>query len=165
MGADTPEVFTVTHVAVEITPDVTQEGMNKLLFNRCTPPSWSCEAPKHDFHGEKGAIESIISSVQNAKHGTVELTQGWDEGMALAKWKALIMDESKTIDEKKKDIKISFLNSKGDALFVWHAEKALLTSYNHAGSDASSNGILTVTATIDADKWEHCDAQGQPITA
>ena len=93
----TPEVYTVAHVNVTI-DGVTDAGMNQLLFNRATPPSVSVEAPKHDFHGDKGQTESIIASVQNVKYGTVELSQGLDKGMCMAKWLALIKDPSKKID-------------------------------------------------------------------
>ena len=44
-------------------------------------------------------------------------------------------------------------NNDGPALFQWIGNGALLTSLSHSPSDASSNGVLTITATLDADKW------------
>ena len=81
----------------------------------------------------------------------------------MAKWLAQIQDPSKKIDEKKKHVKIDWLDQNGEPLFSWDAEKALLTGYSHAGSDPSSSAVLTVTATIDADEWKHLDASGSPI--
>ncbi len=160
-----PPVFTVSNVKVTIAGITDQaSGMNSLLFSSCSPPDLSIDAPKHIFHGDKGP-ESIISTIQNPSYGTMTLTQGWDQGMCLAKWKAIIEDPSQTIDQKKKDVKVDFLQSDGTTiLFSWHATAGLLTGYTHAASDASSNAVLTVTATIDADKWEHLDANGSPIT-
>ena len=42
---------------------------------------------------------------------------------------------------------------------------AILTGYSHSASDAASNGILTVTATIDADDWQQLDSGGSPIAS
>jgi phage tail-like protein len=159
----TPEVYTVAHVNVTI-DGITDAGMNQLLFNRATPPSVTVEAPKHDFHGDQGNVQSIIASVQTVKYGTVELSQGLDKGMCMAKWLAQIQDPAKKIDEKKKHVKIDWLDQNGQTLFSWDAEKALLTGYSSAGSDPSSNAVLTVTATIDADEWKHLDSGGSPIT-
>jgi hypothetical protein len=159
----TPTVYTVTNVAVTI-QDITTGGMGSLLFHQCTPPAWSIDAPKHIFHGDKGP-ESIISTIQKPTYGTMTLGQGWDQNYCLAKWKAIIEDPSQTIDQKKKDVKVDFLQSDGQTiLFSWHAAAGILTSYSTAGSDPSSNGVLTVSATIDADTWEHLDSGGQPIT-
>jgi hypothetical protein len=164
--ADPPEVVTVSHVSVNIA-DIADEGsMDQLLFSACQPPDWSIEAPKHIFHGGQGQPESIISSVQKPTYGTLTLTQGWDPGNVLAKWKAIIEDPGKTIDDKKKAVTVTFFKSNGtDALFKWHTEKGLLTSYSHTGSDPSSNGVLTITATIDADVWEHQDGSGNKFSA
>src|SRR4051794_18368113 len=125
------EVYTVTHIKVDM-DGLTNGQMNPLLFNRATPPAWSCEAPKHEFHGDTGAVQTIISSVQNAKHGTVELTQGLDKDMVMSKWKALVMDPKKGIDEKKKKVTITWLDSTGEEVFSWHTEKGLLTGYSHS---------------------------------
>jgi hypothetical protein len=157
-----PEVYTVAHVAVSI-DGLTDGGMNNLLFNSASPPDWSIEAPKHVFHGDQGSIESIISAVQNPRYGTMTLTQGWDEGMVLAKWKAQIEDQSTAIADKKKHVKVDFLKPDGSILFSWDAQAALLTGYTHSPSDAASNAILMVTATIDADLWTHLDSGGSPI--
>jgi phage tail-like protein len=163
--ADTPPVYTVTNVAVKIT-GITDAagGMGALLFSSCKAPEWSIDAPKHLFHGDTGP-ESIISTIQKPTYGTMTLSQGWDKDFCLAKWKATIEDPKKTIDDKKKEVKVDFLESDGTTiLFSWHAEKALLTSYSHAASDAGSNAVLTVSATIDADTWEQLDSSGSPIT-
>lgn len=159
-----PQVYTVTNIKVTIgslTP-----AMSPLLFSSCTPPSWSIDAPKHVFHGDAGP-ETIIASIQNPTYGTMTLTQGWDQGNVLATWKALIMDPTKTIDQKKMDVKVDFLPtaSATDVLFSWHAAAALLTGYSTAASDAASNAVLTVTATIDADAWEQLGPGGAQITA
>jgi phage tail-like protein len=161
-----PTVYTVTNVVVTI-QGITDSagGMGALLFTSCKAPEWSIDAPKHLFHGE-GGPESIISTIQKPTYGTMTLTQGWDENYCLAKWKALIEKADATIDEKKKDVKVDFMKSNGtDILFSWHAEKGLLTHYSHAASDASSNAVLTVSATIDADSWEQLDSGGQPIAS
>jgi hypothetical protein len=160
-----PPVYTVSNIAVTIA-GITDSagGMNALLFSSCTPPAWSIDAPKHIFHGQAGP-ESIISSIQKPTYGTMTLTQGWDQNYCLAKWKALIEDPSQAIDQKKKDVKVDFLQSDGTTiLFSWHTTAGLLTGYTHAASDASSNAVLTVTATIDADTWEQLDSSGSPIT-
>jgi T4-like virus tail tube protein gp19 len=159
-------VHTVSHVVVEIKPDIADAGQaNTLLFSAATPPSWSVEATKHIFHGNQGQPETIISSVQTPKYGTMTLTQGWDENHVLAKWKAIVEDPSKTIDDKKRQVIVTFYKNNGtDELFAWSAEKALLTGYSTSPSDPASNGVLTVTATIDADKWEQT-IQGTPIAA
>jgi hypothetical protein len=52
------------------------------------------------------------------------------------------------------------MDNTGKALFHWVGDGALLTSFSHSPSDASSNGVLTITATIDADKWTLCAAGG-----
>jgi phage tail-like protein len=161
-GDTPPEVYTVSHVAVTI-DGVTDGEMNKLLFNSAKPPDWSIEAPKHTFHGDKGAVESIISAVQNPSYTTMTLTQGWDEGAVLAKWRATVTDPSKAITDKKKHVKVDFLKSDGSILFSWDAQQALLTGYSHSGSDAGSNAVLTVTVTIDADQWQQLDSGGTPI--
>jgi phage tail-like protein len=161
-GDTPPEVYTVSHVAVTI-DGITDGEMNKLLFNSAKPPDWSIEAPKHTFHGDKGSVESIISAVQNPSYTTMTLTQGWDEGAVLAKWRATVTDPSKAITDKKKHVKVDFLKSDGSILFSWDAQQALLTGYSHSGSDAASNAVLTVTVTIDADQWQQLDSGGTPI--
>jgi phage tail-like protein len=158
-----PEVYTVSHVAVSI-DGLTDGGMNNLLFSSASPPSWTIDASKHVYHGDNGSTESIISAIQNPKYSPMQLTQGWDEGMVLAKWKALIEDPSTAIADKKKHVKVDFLKSDGSILFSWDAQAAILTAYNHSASDAASNAVLTVTATIDADIWTHLDSSGSPIT-
>ena len=159
-----PPVYTVSNVKVTIAGITDQaSGMGALLFSSCSAPDWSIDAPKHIFHGDQGP-ESIISTIQKPTYGTMTLTQGWDQGFCLAKWKALIEDPSQTIDQKKKDVKVDFLQSDGTTiLFSWHASAGLLTGYSTAASDPSSNGVLTVSATIDADSWEQLDSGGSPI--
>lgn len=168
MSTSTPaEVYTVSHVAVAIA-GITDSagGMNNLLFSSAKPPDWSIEAPKHVFHGDSGQVETIISAVQNPRYGTMTLTQGWDEKGCLAQWMGLIEDASKAIADKKKQVDVDFFKSDGTTkLFTWHADAALLTGYTHSASDAASNAVLTVTATIDADKWELKDGSGQPFAA
>ena len=115
--------------------------MSNLLFSSCSPPDWSIDAPKHIFHGNSGAPETIISAVQNPDYGTMTLTQGWDPQNVLAHWMNQISDPSKAITDKK---------ANGDgcihgfdwtaALFQWVGTGALLTGFSHSPSDASSNG-------------------------
>jgi hypothetical protein len=159
MGADLPPVQTVTHITVDIqssSPIASQDDMAKLLFSSCSPPDWSIEAPKHIFHGDKGQPETIISSVQNPAYGTMTLTQGWDPGNVLVKWMNNISDASKPITDKKANVTVVFMDNTGEPLFQWVGTGALLTSLSHSPSDASSNGVLTITATLDADKWALC---------
>lgn len=161
MGTTLPAVQTVTHISVAIAitggstvADASQ--MAKLLFSSCSPPDWSIETPKHIFHGDKGQPESIISSVQNPTYGSMTLTQGWDPDNVLVKWMNLISDPSKPIDQKKAQVTVIFMDNSGTALFQWLGQGALLTSLSHSPSDASSNGVLTITATLDADTWTLC---------
>jgi hypothetical protein len=157
MGTTLPVVQTVTHISVSIESNgnkiADDTAMAQLLFSSCKPPDWSIQAPKHIFHGDKGQPETIISSVQNPTYGTMTLTQGWDPGNVLVKWMNTISDASKPIDQKKADVTVVFMNNSGDPLFQWIGNGALLTSLSHSPSDASSNGVLTITATLDADKW------------
>jgi hypothetical protein len=162
-GDTPPEVYTVSHVAVSI-DGVTDGEMNKLLFNSAKQPDATIEATKHVFHGDKGAVETIISAVQNPTYTTMTLTQGWDEGMVMAKWWATVKDASKAIADKKKHVKVDFLKTDGSILFSWDAQQALLIGYSHSGSSAGDNSVLTVTATIDADEWQQLDSGGSPIT-
>ena len=150
-----PPVQTVSHILVNIDSVATPDQMSQLLFNSCTPPDWSVEAPKHIFHGNSGQPESIISAVQNPTYGTMTLTQGWDPGNVLAIWKNLI-EQPGDISTKKKQVTVQFCDSTGTPLFQWMTDGAcgLLTGFSHTGSDASSNGVLTITATIDADNWK-----------
>jgi hypothetical protein len=39
-----------------------------------------------------------------------------------------------------------------------------LTGFSHTGSDASSNGVLTITATIDADNWKLTKGDGSDFS-
>jgi hypothetical protein len=158
MSATPPPVQTVTHVSVKIegssVSGVDPDAMSNLLFSSCSPPDWSIDAPKHIFHGNSGAPETIISSVQNPAYGTMTLTQGWDPQNVLAHWMNQISDPSKAITDKKATVTVVFMDSTGQPLFQWVGTGALLTGFSHSPSDASSNGVLTITATIDADTWQ-----------
>ena len=139
-------------------------SMGALLFSSCTPPSWSIDAPKHIFHGDKGP-ESIISAIQNPSYGTMTLTQGWDQGMCLAKWKALIEDPSQAIDQKKKDVKVDFLESDGQTiLFSWHTSAGLLDELR----PRRVGRVVERRADGHRDDrrrhMEQLDSSGQPIT-
>src|ERR1035441_7217301 len=101
MGNTPPPVYTVSHVLVSIDGIADPGNMNTLLFTSCTPPDWSVEAPKHIFHGNAGAPESIIAAVQQPQYGTMTLTQGWDDAHVLAKWKYAI-EQPGDISTKKK---------------------------------------------------------------
>jgi hypothetical protein len=164
MGATPPPVQTVTHISVTIegqsVNNVTADAMNNLLFSSCSPPDWSIEAPKHIFHGQNGTPETIISSVQNPAYGTMTLTQGWDPGNVLAHWMNQISDPTVAMDQKKATVTVQFMDSKGTGLFQWVGTGAILTGFSHSPSDAGSNGVLTITATIDADTWKLCAAGG-----
>jgi len=165
MSATPPPIQTVTHISVEITPGGGSQiggsdGMDQLLFSSCSPPDWSIEAPKHIFHGNSGTPQPIISSVQNPTYGTMTLTQGWDPQNVLAHWMNQISDPSVAMDQKKAQVTVVFMDSTGAGLFQWVGTGALLTGFSHSPSDASSNGVLTITATIDADTWQLCAAGG-----
>ncbi len=158
MGATPPPVQTVTHVSVAITgtniSGVDASAMNTLLFSSCSPPDWSIDAPKHTFHGAQGAPEQIIGGVQKPTYGTMTLTQGWDPNHVLASWMNKISDPSVAIADKKAQVTVVFMDSTGQPLFQWVGTGALLTGFSHSPSDASSNGVLTINATLDADTWE-----------
>lgn len=162
MGATPPPVQTVSHITVSIDGIADPSQMDQLLFSACTPPTWNVEAPKHTFHGNDGVPENIISSVQKPTYGTMTLTQGWDPGTVLAKWKNTI-EQPGDIATKKKAVTVVFLDSNKTPLFQWHADAALLTGLSMSGSQADSNGVLTITATIDADTWVLGDSSGNPI--
>lgn len=164
-GTQLPPVQTVTHISVKIDcPSVNgvtgADAMANLLFSSCTPPNWSIEAPKHVFHANSGAVETIISSVQKPTYGTMTLTQGWDPQHVLATWMNKISDPGTPMDQKKAQVTVVFMDSTGQGLFQWFGDGAILTSFSHSGSDASSNGVLTINATIDADSWQLQDASG-----
>jgi hypothetical protein len=160
MGTTLPPVQTVTHITVNISaggsPIAQDSDMANLLFSSCAPPHWSIEAPKHIFHGNEGKPETIISSVQNPQYGTMTLTQGWDPNSVLVKWMNKISDPTVTIDQKKADVTVVFMDNSGKALFQWVGTGAILTGLSHSPSEASSNGVLTITATLDADTWALC---------
>lgn len=160
MGTTLPPVQTVTHITVNISaggsPIAQDSDMGQLLFSSCAPPHWSIEAPKHIFHGNDGKPETIISSVQNPNYGTMTLTQGWDPNTVLVKWMNKISDPTVTIDQKKADVTVVFMDNSGQPLFQWVGTGAILTSLSHSPSEASSNGVLTITATLDADTWALC---------
>jgi hypothetical protein len=161
-----PPVYTVSHIEVKIAgvTDSSPSGMNSLLFNSATTPAWSVEATKHVFHGSQGQPETIISAVQSPKYGTITLRQGWDEAYCLAKWKAQIEDPNTTIDQKTKAVDLTFYQNDGTTeLFTWHTDHGLMVHYETAASDPASNGLLTVSVTIDADKWQQT-VGGSPIT-
>lgn len=159
-----PPVQTVTHISVTIdgsaVSNVDPSAMNNLLFSSCTPPSWSIDAPKHVFHGNNGTPETIISSVQNPQYGTMTLVGGWDPNHVLATWMNVVSDPSKQMTDKKATVTVLFMDNTGTGLFQWVGTGALLTGFTHSPSDASSNAVLTVTATIDADSWALCEAGG-----
>jgi T4-like virus tail tube protein gp19 len=159
MGSTPPPVYTVSHVLVSIADIADAGNMSTLLFSSCSPPDWSVEAPKHIFHSNQGGTESLIAAVQQPQYGTMTLTQGWDDTHVLAKWKYLI-EQPGDITTKKKAVDVTFCKSDGSTLFKWHTDAGLLTGYSHSASDASSNGVLTVTATIDADTWVLSDDSG-----
>ncbi len=164
MGATPPPVQTVTHISVSINgtsvQNVSADAMNNLLFSSCSAPDWSIEAPKHIFHGQNGTPETIISGVQNPQYGTMTLTQGWDPNGVMGHWMNQISDPSVKIDDKKSQVTVVFMDSSGQPLFQWVGTGAILTNFNHSPSDASSNGVLTCTATIDADTWQLQGASG-----
>lgn len=165
-GTTPPPVYTVSHIEVKIAgvTDSAPNGMNSLLFNSASSPAWSVEATKHVFHGNQGQPETVISAVQSPKYGTMTLNQGWDEGYCLAKWKAQIEDPQTPIDQKKKQVDVTFYQNDGSTeLFTWHTDTGLLIAYETAASDPASNGLLTVSATIDADTWQQT-VGGSPIT-
>jgi hypothetical protein len=158
MGANLPPVQTVTHITVDLQGTSVADGgvanMAELLFSSCSAPEWSIEASKHVFHGVDGKPEQIISGVQNPTYGTMTLTQGWDPKNVLAHWMNQISDPAVKIDDKKAAITVVFMDSTSTPLFQWVGTGAILTGLSHTPSDASSNGVLTINATIDADKWE-----------
>jgi phage tail-like protein len=162
-----PPVYTVSHVEVKITPGVTDsspDGMNSLLFSSASTPGWSIDPTKHMFHGSQGQPETIISAVQHPKYGTVTLKQGWDDGYCLAKWRAQIEDPNTPIDQKKKTVDITFYKNDGTTeLFTWHTDSGIMIQYETAASDPASNGLLTISVTIDADTWQQTIG-GSPIT-
>jgi hypothetical protein len=128
--------------------------MDQLLFTSCTPPNWSIDAPVFTYHGNKGAPQAVIPGVINPTWGTMQLTGGWDPAQTIAAWMTLVSDTSKTLADKTCQVTVQFLQSDGTMLFQWVGTNGLLTGFSHSASDASSNGVLTVNATITAEKWE-----------
>jgi len=167
MGATPPTVVTVTHVSVTISgpqiPTVDPNAMQNLLFTSCKPPDWSIEAPPFVYHGSKGAPETIIPAVMQPKYGTMTLSQGWDPDHVLASWMNLISDATKAISDKKAQVTVVFNDSTNQPLFQWVGDGALLTSFSHSASDANSNAVLMVNATISADTWHLTDSSSNPL--
>jgi hypothetical protein len=163
-----PAVYTVAHIAVTIT-DVTTlaQGMSPLLFKSCTPPSWSVQAPKESFHSDKGAVQQLITAVQNPTWGQMTLTQGWDTGFVFAKWMATVQDPASSIDKKQKDVKVDFLPADfattNKPLYSWHTTTGLLVSLQTGGSDPTSHAPLITTVSIEANEWELFDDGGNKI--
>jgi hypothetical protein len=162
-----PAVQTVTHVILELKGSSATiggtSGMDQLLFSSCSAPDWSIDAPKHIFHGNSGAPVPIIAAVQNPTYSPMTLTQGWDPNNTLAAWMNTISDPTKAITDKKMTVTAQFCDNMGTVLFQWVGTGGLLTGFSHSPSDASSNGVLTITATIEADTWQLCDANGSPL--
>jgi hypothetical protein len=158
MGATPPAVITVTHVTVSITgtsiTGVDPSAMTNLLFTSCKPPDWSIDAPQFVYHGNKGAPQTVIPAVMQAKYGTMSLTQGWDPNHVLASWMNKISDPTVAITDKKATVTAVFNDSTNQPLFQWVGTGALLTSFSHSASDANSNGVLMINATISADSWQ-----------
>jgi hypothetical protein len=157
MGTTPPPVQTVTHISVQLAGAISvggSSGMDQLLFTSCTPPNWSIDAPLFTYHGNKGAPQAVIPGVINPTYGTMTLTGGWDQGGTLASWMKIISDTSKTIAQKTCTVTVQFLQSDNTQIFQWVGTNALLTGFSHSASDASSNGVLTVNATITAETWE-----------
>src|SRR5579884_2348575 len=120
-GTTLPAVQTITHISVKIDCQSVNgvtgaDAMSNLLFSSCTPPNWSIEAPKHIFHGNDGTPETIISSVQKPTYGTMTLKQGWDPNHVLASWMNAISDPSKSIDDKKAQVTVVFMDSTSQPL-------------------------------------------------
>ncbi|MGA2009334.1 MAG: phage tail protein [Solirubrobacteraceae bacterium] len=163
MGTTPPNVYTVSHVAVQIAG--VSDSLDTLLFSSVTPPSWSIDAPKHIFHGDSNMPYPIIGSVQKPTYGTMTLTQGWDQNHVMATWKAL-MESAQALSAKWKQVTVTWYDSDGQTPIAgWTTEQAILVAYSHAASDASSNGILTVSATLDSvTPWQQTDGKSQ-ITA
>ncbi len=160
-----PVVYTVAHINVTIQTIAEQGAMNPLLFKSCTPPTWSVQAPKEMFHGSQGAIQPIITAVQNPTWTPMTLTQGWDTTFIFAQWAYLMADPKSTIAQKQKKVQVDFCDNTGTTLYSWQTATGLLVSLSTGGSDPSSHSPLINTATIDANSWDMLNAQGQPISA
>jgi hypothetical protein len=149
-------VQTVTHISVQLTGAVSAGGsdqMNQLLFTACSPPDWSIDAPVFTYHGNDGAPTTAIPGVMKPTYGTMTLSGGWDQAGTLASWMTLISDTSKTIDQKTCTVTVQFLDNTGAQVLQWVGNNALMTSFSHSASDASSNGVLMVNVSITAAEW------------
>jgi hypothetical protein len=169
MAATPPPVPTVSH-AVVVIQDITDTtdaggGMGAILVSSITPPSWSVSAPAHAFHGDSGQPENIIASVQKPTYGPMTITKAYDQNGGIQKWQAIINDPAKTIDEKKKDVKVLYMDSDGTTIISgYHTEKGLMTDHTPPSSSPDSQ-VMMETITIAADKWEILGKGGTPITS
>ena len=128
--------------------------MKNLLFSSCTPPDWSIEAPKHIFHGNSGAPETIISSVQNPELRDDDADSGMGSPARPRELDEPDLRPVKAITDKKANVTVVFMDSTGQALFQWVGTGALLTGFSHVRRTPPRTRVLTVTATIDADSWQ-----------
>jgi phage tail-like protein len=162
---DDPQVYTNCYIAIEITglSGVSGSGdMPKLLCNSFTPPAWSTDTPKHKFYGDAGKTEVLHGGARNENWSPAQLGRAVDTEHVIFNWVQEIRQKGPTA--AKKDVKIT-VQPPGAAqnIEVWSATGAVITQYSQGASNASSNEILTESVTLDAEKWDLLDGQGQPI--
>jgi len=158
-----PEIYTNCHITVTI-PGISG-GMNKLLFNSFTPPSWSTDAPKHKFYGENATTEVLHGGAQVENWGPAQLGRGVDKEHLLFQWVQEIRKKGPNAAKKDIEIKIEDMDESGSAtgIAVWNGKGVIITNFSPGASNAATNEIMTESVTLEAEKWEMMDGEGSPI--
>jgi phage tail-like protein len=136
------QVFGNYHYKLEI-PDVD----DALLFFQVTPPSLTVDGPDFKTWDANGNPQNSIGGGRQPTWSEVQLSRGIDSNMSLWQWIADVKDKGAT-DDTKKDIKITAMDSQGNALHVWNLQSAIIKQYGHSGANAQTNEVLVENVTL-----------------
>jgi len=158
-NGDQPVVYTNCLVTLDI-PGVTDNGMEKLLFNSFTPPSWSTEAPKHKFFNGK-LVETVHGGTINESWSPMQLGRGVDKNYVLYKWVEQV--RQKPVEEAKKTVTVTVKTQDDDGVHVWTGEGAVIVQYGQTAHSSATNETLLENVSIDAERWSMKDGGGSDI--
>jgi phage tail-like protein len=156
---DEPVVYTNCLVTLEI-PGVTDNGMDKLLFNSFTPPSWSTEAPKHKFFNGK-LVETVHGGTVNDSWSPAQLGRGVDKNYVIYKWIEQV--RQKPIEQCKKDVTITVKTQDDEGVHVWSGTGVVPVSYGHGPHSSQANETLIETCSLEGETWHMKDGSGSDI--
>jgi phage tail-like protein len=159
-NGDQPVVYTNCLVTLQIDGVAEADGMNKLLFNSFTPPSWSTEAPKHKFFNGK-LVETVHGGTINESWSPMQLGRGVDTAYTLYKWVEQV--RQKPLEEAKKTVTVTVKTQDDQGVHVWIGEGAVITQYGHSAHNAATNETIIESVSIDAEKWRMADSGGSDI--